>query len=140
MKKEWKIYIVGVPNRGDEVIETLKNLGGILKDNIRGDDPGSIYYIQHDGSICSCSDMDEIGQIILDTYKEIKLPENKNHKFKPKEGSTYYFISSNGDICITTWYDDNFDHSRLNFGNIFQSQEEAETMAEKFKKLLKDNL
>ena len=39
------VYIQGVPGKGDEVIKTLEDLGGINSNNLSGDDDASYYYI-----------------------------------------------------------------------------------------------
>lgn len=58
-------------------------------------------------------------------------------KWKPKDGEDYYYIISNGIVHLSTWFDYKVDNSRFSIGNCFKTKEEAETMAEKFKKLLK---
>lgn len=73
MKKEWKVYIKGVEGRGDEVIKTLTNLGG-ANDFSYGTNEDLLYFINHDGKIDSIYLSSETAKIIMDNYKEIKLP------------------------------------------------------------------
>lgn len=60
--------------------------------------------------------------------------------WKPNDNEEYYHIFSDGKVRSCAWLDDEIDNSRFNIGNCFKTEEEAEIMAEKFKKLLKDKL
>lgn len=76
MKKEWKVYIKGVEDRGDEVFEALKELGAQDTTSLTGGyDEKIIYYINHSGFIDYVGDYSETAKIIMDNYREIKLPE-----------------------------------------------------------------
>lgn len=86
MKKEWKVYIKGVQNRGEEVKQTLINLGGKIIRNYSYGALDSLFFINHYGEIRYASEFSEMGKIIMDNYKEIKLPEQWK----------------NGDILINT--------------------------------------
>lgn len=224
MREEWKVYIKGVPNRGDEVIKMLEDLGA--KNSIpeyKGKDSTALYYIGHNGEIYIESEESEYGKIIMDNYHELHLPEkwkdgdilinndgscykvfseydtdiitnffaynllisvdgtiidyndgvwvceikdyrlatstevehffdllhdsnkewdaeNKqlvNWKWKPKFDEAYWVITTSGDVNFFIWREGSADKDLFNFGNCFKTKEEAETMAEKFKKLLK---
>lgn len=76
MKEEWKVFIKGVPNRGNEVIKALTDLGAKNTYSLTGNNEKIIFYIDHKGDICSASDVSETACIIKDNYKEIKLPDN----------------------------------------------------------------
>lgn len=76
MKEEQRVYIIGVENRGNEVIETLKKLGGINRQSLGGGNKYFYYYINPKGAIDygyvdACSPKD---QLVKEFYKEIKLP------------------------------------------------------------------
>lgn len=58
-------------------------------------------------------------------------------RWEPKEGDSYYSVDVDGEITNYTWDGDDFDAGCYNFGNCFRTEEEAEAMAEKVKKLLK---
>lgn len=77
MKQEWQIYIKGNSSRGDEVINILKQHGGkpIRPDAVSGTIDAAIYYIDHDGIITFSTVDKETAKIIMDKYREIKLPE-----------------------------------------------------------------
>lgn len=77
MKQEWQIYIKGNSSRGDEVINILKQHGGkpIRPDAVSGTIDAAIYYIDHDGIITFSTVDKETTKIIMDKYREIKLPE-----------------------------------------------------------------
>lgn len=141
MKEEWKVYIKGVPNRGNEVIKALTDLGAKNPFYYNGNNPSSLYYIGHDGNIHEeieeLTDSEYI-QIIMDNYRELKLPESE--KYKPKYGDMYWIIDTDGYVKAYIWNEDSIDNRLFNLGNYFRTRKEAETMAEKFKKLLKDNL
>lgn len=76
MEDRQRVFIRGVEDRGNEVIETLVNLGG--KNNlvgVLGNNSSCIYFINHDGYIKFTDVCSEIGRIIVDYYQEIKLPK-----------------------------------------------------------------
>lgn len=70
--KEWKVYIKGVQNRGNEVIKALEERGGV-DCKLDGEDSKYLYYINHNGSISLALIDSELGKIIIDNYNEIKL-------------------------------------------------------------------
>lgn len=226
MKDSQKVYIRGNQDRGSEVIKMLEDRGGCNHCRFDGEDPDSIYFISHEGSIrCKFSEC-EFGKVIIDNYRELKLPEKWKdgdvlianngtcykvfweydsdiafyaynmsmqidgtltkytgsiwhgekikcfrkdfrlaapseverfhellHKhgadwdaekgqlvewrWKPENGEGYYYIFSRGTVGLCAWLDDGIDNSRFSIGNCFKTKKEAETMAEKIKKLLK---
>lgn len=75
MKKECKVYIRGVQGRGEEVIKALADLGAVNHWDYTGDSTNVMYYIKHDGYIGHFHYNTEFAQIIMDNYREIKLPE-----------------------------------------------------------------
>lgn len=75
MKEKWKVYIKGVPGRGDEVIKILEDLGAKNLFDYDGNKLIYLYYIWHDGSIHVELIDNEYGQIIMDNYRELYLPE-----------------------------------------------------------------
>ena len=82
MKEEQRVYIRGVENRGNEVIETLKKLGGINRQSLGGGNKYVYYYINPKGAI-DYGYVDECSPehlLVREFYKEITLPEIKNWK------------------------------------------------------------
>lgn len=75
MKDEQKIWIRGVDGRGSEVIKTLEDRGGCNHCGYDGEDPDGIYFISHEGSIRYKFSECEFGKVIMDNYRELKLPE-----------------------------------------------------------------
>lgn len=75
MTEAWKVFIKGVQGRGDEVIKMLEGLGAVNHWNYMGDGANCIYHIRHDGYIDLVDYKAERAQIIMDNYREIKLPE-----------------------------------------------------------------
>lgn len=79
-----------------------------------------------------------IFQLLLDLgYIEEYDPSKK---WEPKDGEEYYYIDGEGEVRFTK-YSLIFSYDRVHkeIGNCFQTREEAEAMAEKFKVLLKGN-
>ena len=79
MKDCQKVYIKGVKNRGDEVIETLKKLGGINRKSLGGGDKYAYYYINPKGVIDYVYEHEYSPEYILvkKFYKKIELSEIK---------------------------------------------------------------
>lgn len=75
MKEEWKVYIKGAQDRGEEIIKALEDLGAVNHWNYIGNRTTGVYYITHDGYIGVVGKDVEFTQIIMDNYREIKLPE-----------------------------------------------------------------
>lgn len=76
MTEERKVYIKGIPGRGKEVIKILTDLGGKESNSyLTGANKRGIYYIQHNLMISFAAMNTEMSKIIMDNYKEIKLPE-----------------------------------------------------------------
>lgn len=75
MKEEWKVYIKGVRGRGNEVIKVLEDIGDINSCRYTGEKDDGLYYIDHEGKIDYEYLEDEIAKIIMDNYREIKLPD-----------------------------------------------------------------
>lgn len=76
MREDLKVYIKGIPGRGKEVIKILTDLGGKESNSyLTGANKRGIYYIQHNLMISFAAMNTEMSKIIMDNYKEIKLPE-----------------------------------------------------------------
>ena len=91
MKEEWKVYIRGNKNRGEEVIKVLTDLGTANASKWKGDKEDYIYFIAHDGTI-DFEDLDsETARIIMDNYTELYLPE----KWKDGDLLVCHMLSGN---------------------------------------------
>lgn len=77
MKNKQKVWIRGVEGRGNEVLNALKAVGGKLTHGSRlsGEDDTCIYSITHKGFLCAIPAEHEVGKIVMDCYREIKLSE-----------------------------------------------------------------
>lgn len=73
MEKKQRVFIKGVPGRGDEVKQALINLGGYVVRDYNYTVSDCLYYINHNEEIRCTEKTTEIGKIIMDNYKEIKL-------------------------------------------------------------------
>lgn len=59
-------------------------------------------------------------------------------KWKPEDGESFYYVSSNGSVLRTHYKEDFYDdRERYNVGNCFQTRHDAESVAKKFRNLLK---
>lgn len=58
-------------------------------------------------------------------------------KWKPKDGEEYWFFTGSNTIIWSVWKDTLHDNKYFDFGNCFQTKEEAEAAAERVKKALK---
>ena len=73
MEEKKKVFVRGLKGRGSEVVDTLIGLGAINTVSRYNDNGDYIYFINHRNEI-SCALIDsEVGAIIMDNYKEIKL-------------------------------------------------------------------
>ena len=80
---------------------------------------------------------EELTNLIME-FVEDKFPnliEGEKDKNFFRNGDTYYYILSNGEVNKDFWTDHQIDKGRLSFGNVFKTQEEAEFEAEKRKVL-----
>ena len=58
--------------------------------------------------------------------------------WQPEEGETYFYISSEGDVESETYESNTYiDNARLEFSNIFRTEEEANIMARKLQIITK---
>lgn len=60
-----------------------------------------------------------------------------NRKWKPKFGKKYFVVNTLGGIDHCIWTNGTVDNGYYDLGNCFPTREEAEALAEKFKKLFK---
>lgn len=68
------------------------------------------------------------------TSDDWELNEKSTQVWKPEEGETYFYISSVGDVESETYDSDTYiDNARLEFTNIFRTEEEAQCIVEKIK-------
>ena len=72
MKEKQKIFIRGNKDRGDEIRGLLVGLGAT--NYVSCDNDNYIYFINHENKISATLIDSEVGRIIMDNYKEIKLP------------------------------------------------------------------
>ena len=75
MEDRQRVFIRDVEGRGDEVRQALIDLGGKVYRYYSYNVPGCLYFINHDGEIKCTEETAEMGKIIMDNYREIKLPE-----------------------------------------------------------------
>ncbi len=72
------------------------------------------------------------------TSDDWELTGKSTQVWKPEEGETYFYISSVGDVESETYDSDTYiDNARLEFTNIFRTEEEANIMAIKLQIIAK---
>ena len=72
------------------------------------------------------------------TSDDWELTGKPTQIWKPEEGETYFYISSVGDVESETYDSDTYiDNARLEFTNIFRTEEEANIMARKLQIIAK---
>ena len=105
MKEEQRVYIRGVENRGNEVIETLKKLGGINRYFLGGGNKNAYYYINPKGAIdyVYAYKLSPEYLLVKEFYREIKLPKEKKWTdgdllVKYNGGKKEYMVYSNDEI------------------------------------------
>lgn len=71
-----RVWLRGVPGRGEEVMDLLAKFGGKPTDIASGcsDDPKYILFMDHDDEICAMSENLELAKVIMDCYNPISLP------------------------------------------------------------------
>lgn len=150
MKDCQKVYIRGVKNRGDEVIETLKKLGGINRKSLGGGDKYAYYYINPKGVIDYVYEHEYSPDYLLvkEFYKEIELPERKKWKdgdllVRSHEGIKEYIVYSDekseidGYIVLSYVYaDDNVCYANVTIVNSSDFKPASKDDTEEFQKLL----
>lgn len=75
MKDKQKIFIIGNKYRGDEIKDILTGLGAHPVTDVSCNDDRFIYFINHENEISVALVGSEVAKIIMDNYKEIKLPQ-----------------------------------------------------------------
>lgn len=70
-----KVYIKGVQGRGNEVIKALTDLGAENRLAYDGEDPEIMFFISHNHVINGAFEGSELAEVIMDYYREIRLPE-----------------------------------------------------------------
>ncbi len=72
-----------------------------------------------------------------ETKHDICTKTETEEVWKPKAEEVYYYISPEMDVIPSAWFNDIQDKAYFNIGNCFQTEAEAQAMADKFKELLK---
>ena len=132
MEDKQKVYIKGIPKRGEDIINFLKNLGGRNTQVLTGEKEDAYYFINPEGVIDFAYTFGSaIWPFIKEFYKEVKLP-----RWKPRLVDHYYYITTRGEVMEEVWYNIDTDNSRYEFGNCFKTFEEAEAARYKIKEML----
>lgn len=76
MEEKQKVFIRGRKGRGSEIAGILTGLGAKPAE-VSCIDSNRIYFITHDNQISVAFIGSELGQIIMDNYKEVELPQQQ---------------------------------------------------------------
>jgi hypothetical protein len=150
MKEGQKVYIRGVENRGNEVIETLKKLGGINRYFLGGGNKNAYYYINPKGAIdyVYAYKLSPEYLLVKEFYREIKLPKEKKWTdgdllVRSHEGIKEYIVYSDekseidGYIVLSYVYaDDNVCYANVTIVNTSDFKPASKDDTEEFQKLL----
>lgn len=71
-----------------------------------------------------CEVTDEIDKCI------VKMPKTV---YDLKDGDRYFFLTALGTIMTGIWHNDDIDHNRLRFGNVFLTEEDARFASKRLK-------
>ena len=95
-------------------------------------DSGSLIH-ESDGVVAySWTTLDKFPNILTDWFEEI----NESTRWKPDRNQKYYYLGFGGSVYHDTWANGSpIDNGRFEIGNCFQTEEEAEQVAEYFKAL-----
>ena len=77
MDEKKKVFIRGRKGCGKEIVKILEELGATNVGKIGCENEDAIYFIDHENRISCRLRGSEIEHIIMDNYKEIKLPEQE---------------------------------------------------------------
>lgn len=76
----------------------------------------------------------ELRQKIEELQKELEKQITKGLNY----GDSYYFITTDGKVCWCAWGPRPIENDRAAFGNVFKTEEEAESARNKVRDLLGD--
>lgn len=111
-----------------------------LKRDIPAFKAGELFYLSDAGNLFRESDnvtvygwtiIDKNPNILTDWFEEIKEPT----RWKPEPGGKYYYAGSDGHTYSGYWDFSSLDQDKFDIGNCFQTEEEAERVAEYLKAL-----
>lgn len=97
-----------------------------VDDIFRVTETGKIVKVDSDGSFIDCNtdsvlNLGEVFSILSGAYSI----EKDTTRYVC--GDEYYYVNTNNEVVRDIWEDDIFDYAVLNMGNVFSSQEEAES-------------
>lgn len=103
---------------------------------------GTECYIEEAGHMVPCrgisyvivhkDQLEKNPNILTDWFEEI----NESTRWKPDRNQKYYYLGNGGSVYHDTWANGSpIDNGRFEIGNCFQTEEEAEQVAEYFKAL-----
>lgn len=116
--------VYGSETRADEVMKWLESQG-VKECQYRGCSENTIYYV--DKGIVKAVDKDH--SVLFDI---VELP-----RWRAEKGGEFYFVDFTGEVGFDVDGRETTDNAMYEIGNYFQTREEAETYAEKFREIFK---
>lgn len=112
-----------------------------LKEDTPAFKAGTECYIEEAGNMVPCrgisytvvhkDQLEKNPNILTDWFEEVKEPT----RWRPEMDCKYYFLANDGSLKDDDWNDWSLDNFRFKIGNCFQTEEEAEQVAEYLKAL-----
>lgn len=112
-----------------------------LKEDTPAFKAGTECYIEEAGNMVPCrgisytvvhkDQLEKNPNILTDWFEEVKEPT----RWRPEMDCKYYFLANDGSLRDDDWNDWSLDNFRFKIGNCFQTEEEAEQVAEYLKAL-----
>lgn len=116
--------MVGSMTRANEVLEWLKSQGA-KKSLYDGSLEKWIYYVDQE----HIKIVEKAHSVLFDI---VELP-----RWRAEKGGEFYFVDFTGEVGFDVDGRETTDNAMYEIGNYFQTREEAETYAEKFREILK---
>lgn len=116
--------IYGSEKRADDVLAWLRSQGA-KKCSFNGDVEYIIYYVDQ-GQVKA---VNKTHSVLFDI---VELP-----RWRAEKGGEFYFVDFTGEVFSDMDERSTTDNAMYEIGNYFQTKEEAETYAEKFREILK---
>lgn len=114
----------GSETRADEVREWLKSQGA-EEHTFKGNFKDVIYFVYQGEARRTTKDYSMLFDIV-------ELP-----RWRAEKGGEYYFVDFTGEVGFDVDVRETTDNATYEIGNYFQTKEEAEPYAEKFREILK---
>lgn len=141
LPEQWKDGDI-LYDENDDVFAVVRDIHGYISTHIainNGEIEKDFTFPKEDFCLATPSEVERFHDLLHRHGKEWDAEKKQlvDWRWKPKRNEEYWAITPEGDIDLYRWEDTIDDSKYYDFGNCFGTNEEAEAMAEKVKKLLK---